>query len=58
MTHAPARPAVIALQGPATSQHIGREAKRAANIDMINVPFPGSGAGLTSLLGGHVAALL
>jgi tripartite-type tricarboxylate transporter receptor subunit TctC len=48
----------IALQGPATSQHIGTEKlKRAANIDMINVPFPGSAPAVTSLLGGHVAAL-
>ena len=48
----------IALQGPATSQHIGTEKlKRAANIDMINVPFPGSAPSVTSVLGGHVAAL-
>jgi tripartite-type tricarboxylate transporter receptor subunit TctC len=48
----------IALQGPATSQHIGTEKlKIAAAIDMVNVPFPGSAPAVTSLLGGHVAAL-
>jgi tripartite-type tricarboxylate transporter receptor subunit TctC len=48
----------IALQGPATSQHIGTEKlKRAVNIDMVNVPFTGSAPAVTSLLGGHVAAL-
>jgi len=48
----------IALQGPATSQHIGTEKlKRAANFDMVNVPFTGSAPAVTSILGGHVAAL-
>ena len=48
----------MAFQGPATSQHIGVEKlKRAANIEMINVPFPGSAPAVNAILGGHVSAL-
>jgi tripartite-type tricarboxylate transporter receptor subunit TctC len=48
----------MAFQGPATSQHVGAEKlKRAAGIDMINVPFPGSAPAVNAILGGHVAAL-
>jgi len=48
----------MAFQGPATSQHVGAEKlKRAASIDMINVPFPGSAPAVNAILGGHVAAL-
>jgi tripartite-type tricarboxylate transporter receptor subunit TctC len=48
----------MAFQGPATSQHIGAEKfKRAANIDMINVPFLGAAPAVNALLGEHVTAL-
>jgi tripartite-type tricarboxylate transporter receptor subunit TctC len=48
----------MAFQGPATSQHIGVEKlKRAASIDMINVPFLGSAPAVNAILGGHVTAL-
>lgn len=55
-----ARPAELsmAFQGPGTGQHVGFEKlKRAANINMINVPFTGSAPAVTALLGGHVTAL-
>jgi tripartite-type tricarboxylate transporter receptor subunit TctC len=48
----------MAFQGPATSQHIAVEKlKRAANLDMINVPFLGSAPAVNAILGGHVTAL-
>ena len=48
----------MAFQGPATSQHVGAEKlKRAASIDMINVPFLGSAPAVNAILGGHVSAL-
>jgi tripartite-type tricarboxylate transporter receptor subunit TctC len=48
----------MAFQGPATSQHVGAEKlKRAAGIEMINVPFPGSAPAVNAILGGHVSAL-
>jgi tripartite-type tricarboxylate transporter receptor subunit TctC len=48
----------LAFQGPATSQHIGAEKlKRAANVDMINVPFLGAAPAVNALLGNHVTAL-
>jgi tripartite-type tricarboxylate transporter receptor subunit TctC len=48
----------MAFQGPATSQHVAAEKlKRAAGIDMINVPFTGSAPAVNAILGGHVAAL-
>ena len=48
----------MAFQGPATSQHIATEKlKRAANIELINVPYPGGAPAVTALSGGHVTAL-
>ncbi len=48
----------LAFQGPGTSQHIGAETlKRAAKVQMINVPFTGAAPALNALLGGHVTAL-
>jgi tripartite-type tricarboxylate transporter receptor subunit TctC len=48
----------MAFQGPATSQHVAAEKlKRAAGIEMINVPFPGSAPAVNAILGGHVTAL-
>jgi len=48
----------LAFQGPATSQHIGSEKlKRAANVEMINVPFLGAAPAVNALLGNHVNAL-
>jgi tripartite-type tricarboxylate transporter receptor subunit TctC len=48
----------MAFQGPATSQHIGVEKlKRAAGVDMVNVPFLGSAPAVNAILGGHVTAL-
>ncbi len=48
----------MAFQGPATSQHIGTEKlKRAAKVDMVNVPFLGAAPAVNALMGDHVAAL-
>ncbi len=48
----------MAFQGPATSQHIGTEKlKRAAKINMVNVPFLGAAPAVNALMGDHVAAL-
>ncbi|MBX9775646.1 MAG: hypothetical protein K2Y71_14780 [Xanthobacteraceae bacterium] len=48
----------MAFQGPATSQHIATEKlKRAAKVDLINVPYPGGAPAATALTGGHVTAL-
>jgi len=48
----------MAYNGPATSQHIGFEMlKRATDIDVIHVPFPGGGPAVNALMGEHVAAL-
>ncbi|QPF90485.1 Bug family tripartite tricarboxylate transporter substrate binding protein [Bradyrhizobium commune] len=55
-----ARPAelTMAFQGPGTSQHVGFEKlKRAANIEMIEVPFTGAAPAVTALLGGHVTSV-
>jgi tripartite-type tricarboxylate transporter receptor subunit TctC len=55
-----ARPAelTIAFQGPGTSQHVGFEKlRRAANIEMIQVPFTGSAPAVTALLGEHVTSV-
>jgi tripartite-type tricarboxylate transporter receptor subunit TctC len=60
ITAARARPAelTMAFQGPGTGQHVGFEKlKRAADINMIHVPFTGSAPAVSALLGGHVAAL-
>jgi tripartite-type tricarboxylate transporter receptor subunit TctC len=48
----------MAVNGPATSQHIGFEMlKRAANIDLAFVPFQGGGPAVNALLGQHVDSL-
>ena len=48
----------MAFQGPATSQHIATEKlKRAAKVDLINVPFPGAAPAVNALSGGHITAL-
>jgi tripartite-type tricarboxylate transporter receptor subunit TctC len=48
----------MAFQGPGTGQHIGAEKlKRVANVDMVNVPFPGSAPAVNAILGDHVTAL-
>ena len=48
----------MAFQGPGTGQHVAFEKlKRAANINMIHVPFTGSAPAVSALLGGHVTAL-
>jgi tripartite-type tricarboxylate transporter receptor subunit TctC len=47
----------LASAGPASGFHIGFEKlKRAANVDMTFVPYPGSGPVITALLGGHVTS--
>lgn len=56
-----ARPAelTMAFQGPGTGQHVAFEKlKRAANIDMIQVPFAGAAPAVSALLGRHVTALV
>jgi tripartite-type tricarboxylate transporter receptor subunit TctC len=48
----------MAFQGPGTSQHIGFEKlRRAADIDMIRIPFTGSAPAVSALLGEQVASL-
>lgn len=48
----------MAFQGPGTSQHVGVEKlKRAADIEMIQVPFTGSAPVVSALLGEHVTSL-
>jgi tripartite-type tricarboxylate transporter receptor subunit TctC len=48
----------MAFQGPGTSQHVAFEKlKRAANIEMIEVPFTGSAPAISALLGEHVTSL-
>jgi tripartite-type tricarboxylate transporter receptor subunit TctC len=47
----------MAGNGPATGQHFGFEMlKRAANINMTFVPYPGSAPAVNALLGAHVTA--
>jgi tripartite-type tricarboxylate transporter receptor subunit TctC len=47
----------IAAVGPATSFHIAIETfKRAANLNITYVPYPGGAASTTALMGGHVAS--
>jgi tripartite-type tricarboxylate transporter receptor subunit TctC len=44
--------------GPATTAHIAFEMlKRAANVDMTFVPYPGGNAAVNALLGGHVTSV-
>ena len=48
----------MAVNGPATSQHIGFEMlKRAAKVDIAFVPFQGGGPAVNALLGQHVDSL-
>jgi len=48
----------MAYNGPATSQHIGFEKLRlAANVNVIQVPFPGGSPSVNALLGQHVTSL-
>jgi tripartite-type tricarboxylate transporter receptor subunit TctC len=47
----------LASTGPASPSHIAFEMlKRAANIQMIYVPFPGNAPTVNAVLGGHVTA--
>jgi tripartite-type tricarboxylate transporter receptor subunit TctC len=48
----------LASVGPATAQHIGFERlKRAANVDITYIPYPGGAPAISALLGGHVTAV-
>jgi tripartite-type tricarboxylate transporter receptor subunit TctC len=48
----------FAAVGPGTVQHIGFEMlKRAANVNLTFVPYPGGAPAITALLGGHVTAV-
>ncbi len=61
LSAARARPGELTLasNGPATATHIAfAMLKRAANIEMTYVPFPGTAPTLTALLGGHLTAVL
>jgi tripartite-type tricarboxylate transporter receptor subunit TctC len=60
LTAARARPGelTIASPGPGTIQHIGIEAfKRAANVNVTYVPFPGDAPAVNALLGQHVTSI-
>jgi tripartite-type tricarboxylate transporter receptor subunit TctC len=47
----------LASIGPGTATHIAFEMlRRAANIDMTFVPYPGTAPAVTALLGGHVTS--
>jgi tripartite-type tricarboxylate transporter receptor subunit TctC len=49
----------LASLGPATAQHIAvATLKRAANVDILFVPYPGNVPAITALLGGHVTSAL
>jgi len=49
----------LASVGPGSDKHIAFEMlKRAANVDMIYVPFPGAATAVNALLGEHVTAVL
>jgi tripartite-type tricarboxylate transporter receptor subunit TctC len=55
-----ARPGALtmAFNGPATSQHIGFEKLRlAADVNVIQVPYPGGSPAVNALLGQHVTSL-
>jgi tripartite-type tricarboxylate transporter receptor subunit TctC len=57
--HAKPGELTMASVAPATTQHIAFEMlKRAADIDMIHVPYPGGAPAVTALLGGHVTAVI
>jgi tripartite-type tricarboxylate transporter receptor subunit TctC len=47
----------LASAGPASGFHIAFEKlKRAANVDMTFIPYPGSTPAITALLGAHVTS--
>jgi tripartite-type tricarboxylate transporter receptor subunit TctC len=49
----------LASVGPATSQHIAFEQlKRAANVEMVFVPYAGNVPAVNALLGGHVTSVM
>ena len=49
----------FASAGPGTTHHIGFETlKRAADVDLIYVPYPGGAPAISALLGGHVTSVL
>jgi tripartite-type tricarboxylate transporter receptor subunit TctC len=49
----------LASVGPATTLHVASEKlKRAANAEMIYVPYSGTGPATTALLGEHVTAMI
>jgi tripartite-type tricarboxylate transporter receptor subunit TctC len=49
----------FASAGPGTTHHIGFEMlKRAADVDLIYVPYPGGAPAISALLGGHVTSVL
>jgi tripartite-type tricarboxylate transporter receptor subunit TctC len=49
----------LASVGPATSQHIAFEQlKRAADIDMVFVPYAGTVPAVNALLGGHLTSVM
>jgi len=54
-----AKPGALSVAGsPASSLQIAYEVfKRAANVDMTYVPFPGTPPAINTLLGGHVTAV-
>ena len=48
----------MGVNGPATSQQIGFEMlKRAANVEIVHVPYQGGAPAVTALLGRHVDAI-
>ena len=56
-----ARPGELTLAsvGPATAQHIGFERlRRAANVDITYVPYPGGAPPISALLGKHINSVL
>jgi tripartite-type tricarboxylate transporter receptor subunit TctC len=56
-----AKPGEVSLAsvGPATGMHVLFEMlRRAANVDMTFIPFPGDAATIAPLLGGHVTSAL
>jgi tripartite-type tricarboxylate transporter receptor subunit TctC len=57
--HAKPGELTLASVAPATTQHIAFEMfKRAADVNMIHVPYPGGAPAVTALLGGHVTAVI
>ena len=49
----------VASVGPATTLHVAFEKlKRAANVNMIYVPYPGTAPATTALLGEHVTSMI